>query len=165
MGQPTHTVKRTFPNRREVRIGEQVDASGWRNARMLERQGYIVPIEKSVPIEIEIELDSNAAEDLGVSVENAADADEIAAGEQTEKTPEEIAEEVITEIASTEPVEAENEITLTEAKTDQPDKTLTAKSSTAKASAAKASVAKKAPVKTATAKKPAAKTTAEKAKK
>lgn len=41
-----YEVRRSFPAARAVRVGDVVDASRWRNRALLERQGYIVPVEQ-----------------------------------------------------------------------------------------------------------------------
>lgn len=40
-----YEVRRSFPAARPVRVGDVVDAGEWRNRALLERQGYIVPVE------------------------------------------------------------------------------------------------------------------------
>lgn len=42
-----YRVKRTFPNSLAVKVGDEVDASMWRNRAMLERQGYIESVEET----------------------------------------------------------------------------------------------------------------------
>lgn len=42
----THEVRRSFPSAQNYRRGDLVDAADWRNRALLERQGYIVPIEE-----------------------------------------------------------------------------------------------------------------------
>lgn len=40
----THVVLRPFEGARPFRAGEEVDASGWRTARLLEERRYIKPL-------------------------------------------------------------------------------------------------------------------------
>ena len=72
-----YEVRRSFPSARPVRVGQIVDASGWRNRRLLERQGYIAPVDAKKARQTEPEVEEIIFEEEEIEIATEPEAEEI----------------------------------------------------------------------------------------